>query len=64
MNSIRKNLLFALLAAMCVVMLLGGWATYRAARNEAGTLFDYQLQQIALSLRDQTFQGQAEALKG
>ena len=62
MNSIRKNLLFALLAAMCVVMLLGGWATYRAARNEAGTLFDYQLQQIALSLRDQTFQGQAEAL--
>ena len=62
MNSIRKSLLFALLAAMCVVMLLGGWATYRAARNEAGTLFDYQLQQIALSLLDQTFQGQAEAL--
>ena len=62
MNSIRKNLLFALLAAMCVVMLLGGWATYRAARNEAGALFDYQLQQIALSLRDQTFRGSAEAL--
>ena len=62
MNSIRKNLLFALLVAMCLVMLAGGWATYRAARNEAGTLFDYQLQQIALSLRDQTFRGSAEAL--
>ncbi len=62
MKSIRQNLLVALLGAMCVVMLLGGWATYSAARNEAGSLFDYQLQQIALSLRDQTFQGSAEAL--
>ena len=62
MNSIRRHLLFALLGAMFVVMLLGGWATYNAARDEAGTLFDYQLKQIALSLRDQTFQGPAEAL--
>jgi len=62
MNSIRRHLLFALLCAMTVVMLLGAWATYRAAREEAGSLFDYQLQQIALSLRDQTFQGPAEAL--
>lgn len=62
MNSIRHNLLVALLGALCVVMLLGGWATYRAAREEAGSLFDYQLQQIALSLRDQTFLGSAEAL--
>ena len=49
MNSIRRNLLLALLGAMFVVMLLGGWATYKAARDEAGTLFDYHLQQIALS---------------
>ena len=62
MNSIRRHLLLALLGAMTVVMLLGGWATYQAARDEAGALFDYQLQQIALSLRDQTFQGPAEAL--
>lgn len=62
MNSIRRNLLLALLGAMFVVMLLGGWATYKAARDEAGTLFDYHLQQIALSLRDQTFQASAEAL--
>lgn len=57
MNSIRKNLLMALLGAMAVTMLIGGWATFIAARNEAGTLFDYHLQQIALSLRDPTFQG-------
>lgn len=62
MKSIRHKLLVALLGAMCVVMLVGGWATYRAARDEAGALFDYQLQQIALSLRDQSFQGPAEAL--
>jgi two-component system OmpR family sensor kinase len=62
MNSIRRHLLLALLIAMTVVMLAGGWATYRAARDEAGSLFDYQLQQIALSLRDQTFRGPAEAL--
>ena len=62
MKSIRENLLVALLGAMAVVMLFGGWATYSAARNEAGTLFDYHLQQIALSLRDQTFQGSTEAL--
>ena len=64
MNSIRRHLLFALLGAMCIVMLLGGWATYNAAREEAGTLFDYQLKQIALSLRDQTFLGSAGALAG
>ncbi len=62
MASIRRNLLLALLGAMCAAMLLGGWATYRAARDEAGALFDYHLKQIALSLRDQTFHGSAEAL--
>ena len=39
-------------------------ATYSTARDEAGALFDYQLKQIALSLRDQTFRGSAEALAG
>ena len=62
LNSIRRNLLAALLGAICVVMLLGGWATYRTARDEVGSMFDYQLQQVALSLRDQSFQGSAEAL--
>lgn len=62
LNSIRRNLLAALLGAICVVMLLGGWATYRTARDEVGSMFDYQLQQLALSLRDQSFSGSAEAL--
>ena len=62
MNSIRRSLLLALLGTLCAAMLVGGWATYRAARDEAGVLFDYHLEQIALSLRDQRFQGSAEAL--
>lgn len=62
MNSIRSNLIAALIGAMIAAMFFGGWATYTAAHNEASDLFDYQLQQIALSLRDQTFQGSAEAL--
>ena len=64
MKSIRRNLLFALLATLFAAMLIGGWATYQAARDEAGELFDYHLKQIALSLRDQRFQGSAETLAG
>lgn len=62
MKSIRRYLLAALLGSMVVVMLAGGWATYSAARDQAGVLFDYNLKQIALSLRDQTFQGSTESL--
>jgi len=62
MNSIRRHLLLALLGTLCAAVLLSGWATYQAARDEAGVLFDYHLEQIALSLRDQRFQGSADAL--
>lgn len=62
MHSIRRNLLLALLGAMCAAMLIGGWATYRAAHEEAGALFDYHLRQLALSVRDQRFQASEEAL--
>ena len=62
MKSIRRNLLFALLGAMCLAMAVGGWATFRAARHEADALFDYHLRQIALSVRDQTFIGSADLL--
>ena len=55
MRSLRAHLLAGVIGAVCVAMLLGAWATYRLARQEANDLFDYQLQQIALSLRDQTF---------
>ena len=62
MNSIRRNLLLALLGTLCAALLLAGWATYRTALDEAGELFDYHLEQIALSLRDQRFEGGAQAL--
>ena len=62
MRSIRRYLLAALLGSMVVVMAAGGWATYRAARDQVAEIFDYNLKQIALSLRDQTFEGSAERL--
>ena len=62
MRSIRRYLLAALLGSVLIVMLAGGWATYSAARDQAGVIFDYNLKQIALSLRDQTFAGPTERL--
>ena len=62
MNSIRRHLLLALFGGLCAALLLAGWATYRTALDEAGELFDYHLEQIALSLRDQRFEGGAQAL--
>lgn len=56
MTSIRKTLLVTLLGGMSIVMLLGAYATYVVAQNEANAIFDYHLQQIALSLRNKRFQ--------
>jgi two-component system, OmpR family, sensor kinase len=56
--SIRRNLLLALLSALVLVGLAATATTWFAARNEADELFDYQLRQMALSLRDQTLQSQ------
>ena len=56
--SIRRNLLIALLSALLLVGVAASAATYLAARREANDLFDYQLQQLALSLRDQTLRTQ------
>lgn len=56
MKSIRRRLLAALLTTISVAMLLGAYATYRAARDEADAMFDYHLRQLALSLRDQVFE--------
>ena len=55
MNSIRRNLLLALLGALLLTLLLGAAATYRAAVQQAEVLLDYQLRQTALALRDQAF---------
>ena len=53
MISIRTRLLIALLALVAVVSLLAGTLTYRRVLAETSTLFDYQLRQMALSLRSQ-----------
>lgn len=55
MSSLRRTLLLSLLAALIVVFLVGALATFGAARTEIDRLMDYQLRQLALSLRDQQF---------
>ena len=54
--SIRRRLLLALLAALFFVGLASSGATWYAVHQEAKRLFDYQLEQMALSLRDHTLQ--------
>lgn len=52
-GSIRSRLLITLLALVTCASLLAGWLAYRQALQESATLFDYQLRQMALSLRNQ-----------
>lgn len=52
-GSIRARLLITLLTLVTCASLLGGWFAYRQALQESATLFDYQLRQMALSLRNQ-----------
>lgn len=53
MISIRLRLLLSLLAMLLVTALMMGGLTYRNVLAETEGLFDYQLRQMALSLRDQ-----------
>jgi signal transduction histidine kinase len=53
MRSIRARLLMALIVLVAIVSLLAAMVTYRRVLNETSTLFDYQLRQMALSLRSQ-----------
>jgi len=53
MKSIRARLLFWLLGCVTLVAVAAGWGVYRSALVDADELFDYQLRQLALSLRDQ-----------
>jgi two-component system OmpR family sensor kinase/two-component system sensor histidine kinase QseC len=52
-RSIRSRLLVTLLALVTCASLLAGWFAYRQAVQESSTLFDYQLRQMALTLRNQ-----------
>jgi signal transduction histidine kinase len=53
MNSIRARLLLALILLVAIVSMLAAAVTYRRVLNETSDLFDYQLRQMALSLRGQ-----------
>ena len=53
MTSIRVRLLVSLLALLALAAAVMGAVTYGNVLDETEALFDYQLQQMALSLRDQ-----------
>ncbi len=52
-TSIRARLMIALLVLVVAVSVLAGALTYRRVLVETSALFDYQLRQMALSLRNQ-----------
>ncbi|WP_127996694.1 ATP-binding protein [Piscinibacter defluvii] len=53
MSSLKNRLLVALLGLLLGAAAVFGLATYRSVLAETEALFDYQLRQMALSLRDQ-----------
>lgn len=55
MNSIRRQLLISLIAALLAGFGLAGWLTFRQAKAEANELFDFQLQQTAAALPSEPF---------
>jgi two-component system OmpR family sensor kinase len=55
MRSIRRQLLFWLLAIVLAGVALAGWLIYRQAQVEVNELFDYQLQQMAAALPSEPF---------
>ncbi|MDP9043173.1 MAG: ATP-binding protein [Pseudomonadota bacterium] len=61
MNSIRVRVLLSLLGMLVVSAVVMGALTYRNVLAETESLFDYQLRQMALSLRDQGEIAPAEA---
>jgi two-component system OmpR family sensor kinase len=64
--SMRRRLLFWLLSSVLAGGLAAAAVVFFQARSEANDLFDYQLRQLALTLRDRTFSARelAEALTG
>ena len=50
-HSLRARLLWFLLAAISLTALAQATIAYRAARDDADGIFDYQMQQVAMSLR-------------
>jgi two-component system OmpR family sensor kinase/two-component system sensor histidine kinase QseC len=60
-TSLRWRLLLALLSLLLGAAAVMGWVTYRSVLTQTEDLFDYQLRQMALSLRDQGEVGAADA---
>lgn len=50
-HSLRRRLLWFLLAAITLTAVVQALIAYRTARSEADEIFDYHMQQMALSLR-------------
>jgi two-component system OmpR family sensor kinase len=57
-SSIRRTLLAGLLATVVAAGALVGFGVYRTAYDEANELFDYQLRQMGIALRDRIFEGE------
>lgn len=57
MSSIRRQLLVSMLAAVLAAGFIAALGVYFKAREEVDELLDYQLRQMALSLRDQALRG-------
>jgi two-component system OmpR family sensor kinase/two-component system sensor histidine kinase QseC len=53
MNSLRARLLLSLLATLAGAAIVLAFVSYNTALRQTETLLDYQLRQMALSLRDQ-----------
>jgi len=66
MTSIRHRLLVWLLSSVLAAGLVATGVMFFQAREEANELFDYQLRQLALTLRDRTYSASqlAEVLQG
>lgn len=48
--SLRRRLMLFLFAAVSLAAVLQAWSAYRTALQEADAIFDYQMQQMALSM--------------
>lgn len=56
MKSIRSTLLYWLTGSLVIGMALTAWLTFRQAQQEADNLFDYQMEQLAVSLPNLPFE--------
>ena len=61
MSSIRRTLLVGLIATAVLAGALVAYGVYRSAYEQANELFDYQLRQMGIALRDRIFEGRGAA---